>query len=1640
MTRILFLILTLLAPLSAWGQEDKSVLAGFLEEKLSSAGRQITIEGFRGALSSRATVDRLVIADDEGPWLTLVDAVLDWNRSALLRGRVEVTELSAAEILLPRMPRTQPSGPSPEATPFELPELPVSVNIDSIRAERVVIGQEVLGEEAVVKVAGQVSLSGGDGTANLEIERTDGKLGRFNVDAGYSNETGELALDVTLTEGPDGIVANLAQLPGRPALSLTIQGQDPLDAFTARIGLASDGEDRVTGSVQLSSLPDPDGASDETGAVAQVRVVTADLSGDIAPLFAPEYRAFFGPDIALKLSARQYEDGRLVVEDLSLAAAALRLNGDLALAADGLPDRFKLDLRIANAEGGSVLLPLGTETRLRGADLQARFDAADGDRWTLRGTLDGLFRPDLGIERIAIDGGGLIQRGAVKQVSASFDANLTGLMPNDPALARALGENARLRSALTWREGAPIDVSQLELTTQGMELLAKGSVDGFDSGFKMQGEARADILDLERLSGLARRPLAGTITATMEGSAELLSGAFDLTLDATGTDLALGIDQVDPLLAGESVLRLSALRDTSGTTIRGFRIRTTALEATAEGTLASVNSDLRFSASLDDVGRLYDAVTGPVVATGTAGQTGTTWNIAAEVEAPGNALLQVQANLPEGGPSTARVEATVERLETYVPGVPALAGTARISADARQDAEDWVVNFTSALPGDIAATGQITLPPGARPRGRFEATVPQVEAFVPQLVGPATIRAEAQPGEDGLEITFTADAPEGITATGSALLPDEGFASAQFDARIPQVAIFVPQLDGPATLRADLTQDAAGISVDFTAEAPRDIGATGQARFPVEGPATAEFTARIADLAPFAPPLEGPATLSARASRTPGGWQVEFDADAPRGISAGGTATLDAEAPGPRIEGQARISDLSPFVAQLPGPARVDFTAQQSSIGWQVDFTADAPQTITAEGTLTLPPAGGPRARVIARVGALQRFVPPLAGPATITAEARQDGDNWAITAVAEGPAALRANADVLIMPGGDIDLQADARLGAMQQIVPQLRGAATATAAAQLRDGTWRVNFDAAAPAAITASGTVILPSGAGPRVDVDARIGALGQLVPGLDGVATLRAQARQEGEIWLLDASARGPAGLRADASIRMPQGGEPEARIDARIDSIARIVPGLAGSVAVEGTARRQGSNWIIDMTSSGPGAARLAVRGRVAADAATAALDLTGSAPLALANRALSPRSLAGTAQFDLRLNGPLALSSLAGQIRTSDARLSLPTLRNALSGINATVALSGGRAQVQGSGRIDSGGRFSVEGPIGLTPPFEAGLTLRLAAVELRDPELYETTLSGELRVTGALLQDGRISGRLSLGETELRVPSTGLGATGPIPPLEHLHEPQDVRTTRARAGLLDEGGSGAGGGAADGAAGPALALDVTIAADNRIFVRGRGLDAELGGSLRLGGTTRDVVPSGQFELVRGRLDILSQRLTLDEGTISLQGDFVPTVRLVARTETGDVAVFIVVEGRVNAPEIQFLSEPDLPEDEVLSRLLFGRAVTSLSPLQAAQLASAVATLAGRGGDGIVGRLREQTGLDDLDITTGEDGNPAVRAGKYLSDNVYTDVTVGSSGNAQINLNLDVSPSVTVKGRVGSDGETGLGVFFEKDY
>ena len=78
--------------------------------------------------------------------------------------------------------------------------------------------------------------------------------------------------------------------------------------------------------------------------------------------------------------------------------------------------------------------------------------------------------------------------------------------------------------------------------------------------------------------------------------------------------------------------------------------------------------------------------------------------------------------------------------------------------------------------------------------------------------------------------------------------------------------------------------------------------------------------------------------------------------------------------------------------------------------------------------------------------------------------------------------------------------------------------------------------------------------------------------------------------------------------------------------------------------------------------------------------------------------------------------------------------------------------------------------------------------------------------------------------------------------------------------------------------------------------------------------------------------------------------------------------------------------------------------------------------------------------LRQDIGLDDFDLITDEDGNAALRAGAYLSENIYTDVVINADGETEINLNLDITSDVTAKGAVGTNGETSIGIFFERDY
>ena len=1259
---LFFRILTVIFALSWAGfahaqasDDDRGYLQGLLEDNLSGVGRDIRIIGFQGAFSSEATVDQITVADDDGIWLTMNGIVLDWTRTGLLRGAIKIDQISAKEIIIARKPTPVGGVPAPEATGFSLPELPVSLEIGLIKAERVELAEPVIGEAAVVRLEGTANLTGGEGTALLDIVRTDGPTGTLRLDGSYSNVTTQLDLTLTVEEGEDGIAANMLDLPGRPAVALTIAGTGPVADFTADIDLATDGKPRLTGQVKVQDEVDEAASTPETPVM--LKRFGAQLAGDIAPVLLPDYRDFFGDNVALTATGQRFADGALNLDTLELTTEAMTLQGNLAVSAKGWPERFSLTGRIADKDGAPVLLPLtGPKTNVRSADLAVGYDAANGDAWQANFILNTLTRDDLTMDAATISANGTLTHGdGVNAGSVGGDITLDaqGIAPISKALATAIGPSLAGKLSFDWREDAPLEISGIDLGGTDYRLAGSLSASDLANGITVttKGDVALTAGDLSQFADLAGAPLTGAAKVALNGSANLLGGAFDLTVTGGGTDLGIGQPRFDPLIAGSSKLDIKAVRDETGTRLERLNITT-----------------------------------------------------------------------------------------------------------------------------------------------------------------------------------------EQATASASAVLVTDA-STATFDIQIRDSALVDPGLSGPATLVGSVTQN-------------KDI------------------------------------------------WAV---------------------------------------VADVTGPGEV-----AASLDGSVQITKDGPGLV--------------KGSVNAKAASLSPYATLIGQPLT-----------GGISAVAKGSYHVATG------------------------------------------------NFDA----------------------EIDGSGSNLGIGQPTLDDLIRGSSQFmarlhRGDDKVVFLDDLSIATPELTAQATGRAVEGRN-TLDFDLKLRDVGVVADGISGPGTASGTATLVDDAWQLNVAANGPGGINASVNGTMKADASSANLKIDGTVPLELANRAIQPRLLTGRAAFDLSLNGPLELSSLSGTVQTAGARLALPKLGQALDINSATAVLSGGRADINVETSIITGGQITARGEVSMQGPFQADLQVNVDRAQLTDGKFFETTVNGNGTVRGPLAGGATLRADLALGRTEIRISEVPASTVPIMAELQHINEKAAARQTRAFAGLIVDPSPTT-------AAARPYPIDITVRAPSQLFVRGRGLDAELGGTLRLSGTSADVIPTGQFDLIRGRLDILGKRLTLSEGRVVLRGAFDPYLTFAAETQTDDTLVRISLVGPVSEPEVTFSSSPDLPQDEVLARLLFGRNISEISALQALQLAAAVRTLAGKGGEGIVGKLRNNFGLDDLDLTTDENGEAALKVGKYISENIYTDVTVGSDGDTEINLNLSINPSLTARGTVGSDGDSTIGIYFERDY
>ena len=240
----------------------------------------------------------------------------------------------------------------------------------------------------------------------------------------------------------------------------------------------------------------------------------------------------------------------------------------------------------------------------------------------------------------------------------------------------------------------------------------------------------------------------------------------------------------------------------------------------------------------------------------------------------------------------------------------------------------------------------------------------------------------------------------------------------------------------------------------------------------------------------------------------------------------------------------------------------------------------------------------------------------------------------------------------------------------------------------------------------------------------------------------------------------------------------------------------------------------------------------------------------------------------------------------------------------------------------------------------------------------------------------------------------------------------------------------------------------PTIQLDLVIAATQKAYLRGHGLETQLKGQIAIKGTPQALDYQGRFTTVRGVFELFGKKFKLKNGQVSFANNAIAMTVSGVYKKAGQ-QINVDINGRDDAITLALSAVPPLPEDEIIAFIIFGKTLQNITPFEAVQLAAAVQTLR-TGGAGFfdpVGGTREILGVDTLTIDTEKDvnGDTGVNlgVGKYLNEKVYLELerTPNPSQPWRGNITIELTPTLTLESSTGgASGIEGFQLKWKRDY
>ena len=399
------------------------------------------------------------------------------------------------------------------------------------------------------------------------------------------------------------------------------------------------------------------------------------------------------------------------------------------------------------------------------------------------------------------------------------------------------------------------------------------------------------------------------------------------------------------------------------------------------------------------------------------------------------------------------------------------------------------------------------------------------------------------------------------------------------------------------------------------------------------------------------------------------------------------------------------------------------------------------------------------------------------------------------------------------------------------------------------------------------------------------------------------------------------------------------------------------------------------------------------------------------------------QTLEGDCDIDYRIDGTWSEPSLTGQATVRGARYENFRSGTVVADIEAEARAQGSKITAEASGTDGREGRVRAQGLLDL-----AGLSYSvdadMEAFRLLRTDLVRGVAAGTAQLRGSVDTDMILEGSLTLDPTQVRLPSA---VSGEAP---HI-EVREINTNATHAAASERKSPFP------------LYLDLTVKIPARLTVQGRGLDSEWSGELHMSGTQIEPVIRGEANLLRGKLDFLDRTFDLTRGILVFSGETPPNpfLDIIGEVRVLDTMIQVNLTGPARSPRLSLTSIPPLPQDELLSMILFGRSMREISPLQAVRLAQAAAEMTGLGvGPDFLQSVKSKLGLQELEVSRDEDDNTAVGIGGYIGGKYYFRTRSSVSGQDKTKVEVQLTPDISVETEVGSDSRQGGGINWKHDY